>query len=152
MSCWTQVSVVMLILYLLGNACPQNGNRRGVSARLRKLFLCSAAKKPSATIQSKFSLDTHSKAHITLSPHCSDANYRSESLCISLPYFHPALPLPILSCSHSVFPLIEAPGYAWTWCAATLTDSPVYIIQFGFGSYLSRLLISSVSLSRCLCF
>ncbi|XP_042617073.1 Kv channel-interacting protein 4-like isoform X2 [Cyprinus carpio] len=34
-----------------GNACLQNSSRRGVTARLKKLFLCSSTKAPSTTTQ-----------------------------------------------------------------------------------------------------
>ncbi|XP_048041991.1 Kv channel-interacting protein 4 isoform X4 [Megalobrama amblycephala] len=47
----TMVIVVTLTLYLLGNACLQNGSRRGITARLKKLFLCSSTKAPSTSTQ-----------------------------------------------------------------------------------------------------
>lgn len=54
----TMVTVLTLTLYLLGNACLPNGSRRGVTARLKKLFLCSSTKAPSISTQSKSSFNT----------------------------------------------------------------------------------------------
>lgn len=49
------LTMLIILVYLLGSFCLLRGGRSGVGARLRKLFLCSSASKPSPTMQSKFS-------------------------------------------------------------------------------------------------
>lgn len=49
------LTTLTLLAYLLGSLCLRGRGGSGVRARLCKLFLCSSAKNPSPTMQSKFS-------------------------------------------------------------------------------------------------